>query len=537
MADIKTHTTIKDIKSSRDIKEAENTIKNVSSKPQQQIKDGSSKANIEVAAEKGSERSSGAGAGVTYANAKITQAATTHKQRKNYQSLRNEQRQFKKEIRAKNREHKENIKSAKADYKQIKSEARQSNKQSGVSHAQHVSRSTEGSRIKNAKQKYKTTKKAEKLEIKANKRILRTNWRKLLKEGLRKKATTATMSLIAIVMALAAFITIFAALLSPLGVFFSDEEPADGMYSLSTSMAAINQEFSDELRSIEASTSYDKEVILNYGCNYEVANWSDIVAVWDVKLNINDDNVVEIDENKFQEMRTVAWDMISISSWTESETVTETDPNPDDDIPAEQYTITTLKIQVQYSSVDYMCNQYNFDNNQQDMVYFLVSSPEYISLFTNSNFASTVDLSNFDFGDEIVNDSQKNAVLVATNASKYGITARSGYCQAWVADVLQKVNGSRGYASSALTAGAAWSVSKDWTKIQVGAAVYGYASNPYGHVGIYIGGGQVIHNLSGCVKVESLESWVNSYNGVCWGWENGINLTSDAQYNCIGGLI
>ncbi|WP_367270252.1 NlpC/P60 family protein [uncultured Eubacterium sp.] len=38
--------------------------------------------------------------------------------------------------------------------------------------------------------------------------------------------------------------------------------------------------------------------------------------------------------------------------------------------------------------------------------------------------------------------------------------------------------------------------------MQVGATVYGYASNPYSHVGIYIGNGQVVHNLSGTVTVN-----------------------------------
>lgn len=31
---------------------------------------------------------------------------------------------------------------------------------------------------------------------------------------------------------------------------------------------------------------------------------------------------------------------------------------------------------------------------------------------------------------------------------------------------------------------------------------------PHGHVGIYIGNGKVIHNLSSTVKVQSLEGWV-----------------------------
>lgn len=47
-----------------------------------------------------------------------------------------------------------------------------------------------------------------------------------------------------------------------------------------------------------------------------------------------------------------------------------------------------------------------------------------------------------------------------------------------------------------------------------------------GHVGIYIGNGQVIHNLSGTVKVQSLESWVEDFKGFAWGWENNKSLIS-----------
>ena len=56
------------------------------------------------------------------------------------------------------------------------------------------------------------------------------------------------------------------------------------------------------------------------------------------------------------------------------------------------------------------------------------------------------------------------------------------------------------------------------------STVYGYASNPYGHVGIYIGNGQVAHNLSGEIVIQSLDSWVSQFNGFAWGWENGKKL-------------
>lgn len=171
---------------------------------------------------------------------------------------------------------------------------------------------------------------------------------------------------------------------------------------------------------------------------------------------------------------------------------------------------------------------FSFDEN------YLKEIEDYI-IYISSH--TTVDFSNISFENESANDTQKKIVAVALSASEYGINANVNQCEAWVADIYQKVLGVRGYAPSAIMAGRSWSVSTDWSKIQVGAAVYGTASQQYGHVGIYIGNGLVIHNLSGNVKTESLESWVNTYNGKCWGWENAQNLTGNPLFNCVGGMI
>ena len=148
-----------------------------------------------------------------------------------------------------------------------------------------------------------------------------------------------------------------------------------------------------------------------------------------------------------------------------------------------------------------------------------------------------IDFGDIDFSNENANDTQKKIVAVSLSSADYGIKATEGGCQKWVADIYLEVLGKRGHAASAVDAGRRWSVSSDWSTIQVGAVVYGTASQQYGHCGIYIGNGMVIHNLDGYIKKESLESWVKRYNGKCWGWENGQNLTGNAEYDCVGGMI
>lgn len=134
------------------------------------------------------------------------------------------------------------------------------------------------------------------------------------------------------------------------------------------------------------------------------------------------------------------------------------------------------------------------------------------------------------------NDLQKKVAEVAINSIQYGISTEKGYCQGWVADVYAKAGvngGQRVSAYTAVEAGREWGVSKDWNTIQLGATVYGYAykyAGQYdsaGHVGIYIGNGQIAHNI-GYVKIDDLQDWIKEYDGICWGWNGGNDLTGGA---------
>lgn len=173
-----------------------------------------------------------------------------------------------------------------------------------------------------------------------------------------------------------------------------------------------------------------------------------------------------------------------------------------------------------------MANFYSLNDTQKKYLTELMSDKNnkfWASLIYNIggvSGGSGIDIKDLDFSNETVNDTQKKIVAVATNSAKYGISARSGYCQAWVADVYQAVTGSRGSAHCALCAADMWAVSSDFSQIPVGATVYGYSSSKYGHVGIYIGNGMVSHNI-GEIKIQSFESWIKTYKGFAWGWENG----------------
>lgn len=166
----------------------------------------------------------------------------------------------------------------------------------------------------------------------------------------------------------------------------------------------------------------------------------------------------------------------------------------------------------------------------------VVTIYKYGSFFDHPEWA-TASLSASSSDSEVAGDSQQKVATVAKDSSKYGIAATSGACQAWVADVYQKaLGGSRNSKGTAAEAARTWSVSSNFQNIQPGATVYGLSSknaNGYkkhqGHVGIYVGNGEVYHNV-GHVAHCSLNSWISTYNGKCWGW-NGVVLNSAYPIN------
>ena len=309
------------------------------------------------------------------------------------------------------------------------------------------------------------------------------------------------------------------------GIFFSTETSESGM-NISSAIQEINTDYDkriDELKSDE----FDRIEI-----NGSKANWKDVLSIYAVKVTTDPDNPMEIatvDENKKSILSNIFWDMNSIDSKVETksetkETVT-TDEYGNEIITTDEITVKVLIITISSKTADDMSVQYSFDNKQKEYLAELMNESNdklwaSIIFSTDGNTNVDIDFDALDFGDETVNDTQRKIVAVATNSEKYGISAKSGYCQAWVADVYQAVTGSRGSAHCALCAAEKWAVSQDFSKIQVGATVYGYSSSQFGHVGIYIGNGMVAHNI-GEVKIEKLDEWIKKYKGFAWGWENG----------------
>lgn len=314
------------------------------------------------------------------------------------------------------------------------------------------------------------------------------------------------------------------------GIFFSSETSQSGM-NITSVIQQINNEFDDKIDEIKSSGSFDGVEVIG-----SRSNWKDILSIYAVKTTTDENNPMEVatvDESKKSILSSIFWDMNNISKSVETRTETITKESTDEQGNKIE---TTKQVEKKYlvitltgKSSEDMSIPYSFNDTQKKYLAELMSDKNnklWASLIYNIGGVSgggSIDIKDLDFLNETVNDTQKKIVAVATNSAKYGISARSGYCQAWVADVYQAVTGSRGSAHCALCAADMWAVSSDWSKIPVGATVYGYASNPYGHVGIYIGNGMVAHNI-GYIKIEPIEDWIKIYKGFAWGWENSIVL-------------
>ena len=314
------------------------------------------------------------------------------------------------------------------------------------------------------------------------------------------------------------------------GIFFSSETSQSGM-NITSVIQQINNEFDDKIDEIKSSGSFDGVEVIG-----SRSNWKDVLSIYAVKTTTDENNPMEVatvDENKKSILSSIFWDMNNISKSVETRTETITKESTDEQGNKIE---TTKQVEKKYivitlsgKTAEDMSVSYSFNDTQKKYLAELMSDKNnklWASLIYNIggvSGGSGIDIKDLDFSNETVNDTQKKIVAVATNSAKYGISARSGYCQAWVADVYQAVTGSRGSAHCALCAADMWAVSSDWSKIPVGAAIYGYSSSKYGHVGIYIGNGMVAHNI-GYIKIEPIEDWIKTYKGFAWGWENNMSL-------------
>ena len=194
-----------------------------------------------------------------------------------------------------------------------------------------------------------------------------------------QRAVAALLALLAsggVVLLLAMVISAAAAVIgSPMGILFADESGDPNSIRIAEIVAETNADFGEAINEIVAAHPECSETTIEY--DYEdghtwASYWPEVLAVFAVHTNLNSDSdVVVIEETKKLLIQNTFWSMHQIDS--EIETVTTT-PEPTEDEPdPEPVTEHILHIMVSSKSVAELAEEYNFTQDQRDILDELLS--------------------------------------------------------------------------------------------------------------------------------------------------------------------
>ena len=209
-------------------------------------------------------------------------------------------------------------------------------------------------------------------------RYLMSAIRVLLARTARQAAATllALLGAGGVVLLLAMVIGAAAAVIgSPMGILFADESGDPNSIRIAEIVAETNADFGEAINEIVATHPECSETTIEY--DYEdghtwASYWPEVLAIFAVHTNLNSDSdVVVIDEGKKLLIQNTFWSMHQITS--EIETVTTT-PEPTEDEPdPEPVTEHILHITVSSKSAAELAEEYNFTQDQRDILGELLS--------------------------------------------------------------------------------------------------------------------------------------------------------------------
>mgnify|MGYP000111143059 CR=1 FL=1 len=209
-------------------------------------------------------------------------------------------------------------------------------------------------------------------------RYLMSAIKQLLARTARRTAATllALLGAGGVVLLLAMVIGAAAAVIgSPMGILFADESGDPNSIRIAEIVAETNADFGEAINEIVAAHPECSETTIEY--DYEdghtwASYWPEVLAIFAVHTNLNSDSdVVVIDEGKKLLIQNTFWSMHQITS--EIETVTTT-PEPTEDEPdPEPVAEHILHITVSSKSVAELAEEYNFTQDQRDILGELLS--------------------------------------------------------------------------------------------------------------------------------------------------------------------
>ena len=156
------------------------------------------------------------------------------------------------------------------------------------------------------------------------------------------------------------------------GLFLSNEDTGTGM-RMRDAVAMINNEYQTEIQRIKAENTHDDVELTG-----SRAIWKDVLAVYAVKVIADPEKpqeVASMDEEKYQILRQVFWDMNEITWHVETitETVTEEETDEDGNPVVTETTRTSLHINVKHRTPEEMAEEYGFTDEQRILLMELLS--------------------------------------------------------------------------------------------------------------------------------------------------------------------
>jgi len=188
------------------------------------------------------------------------------------------------------------------------------------------------------------------------------------------KAIQSTVSMLAgifggvgIVVILLGILLIGAILASPFGILFANEPSPDAI-PLSSAVAQISMEFSTRLNELQEGEYEDITI------DGEPPAWIEVIAVFACHVAGGEDgvDVMVLDEEKIEKLRTVFWDMCVIT--IEEETEEWTGPTTPTDVSTEP--TVNLAITIEAKTADDMRTFYSFTESQNDALTELLAEDE-----------------------------------------------------------------------------------------------------------------------------------------------------------------
>ncbi len=189
---------------------------------------------------------------------------------------------------------------------------------------------------------------------------------------------------------------------SPLGVFFSGENKDADVTPIANVVQEVNSEFESRIEAIKTDNPDVDRVEIDYpgsADNTRIDNWMDVVAVFAVKTAMDSQNgtdVVTIDNTRADLLKSVFWDMNTISYKVETEKQTKTVTVKNEDGTTSEETVTTtenvLYITVTSKTAEQQADEYGFTSDQKEVMEEMLSAQFRPMMFTLLGMDSGVGL-------------------------------------------------------------------------------------------------------------------------------------------------